>query len=156
MYPANGATTVVVAGPAERWEGDARPGHFRGMATVCAKLFGQVRPDRAYFGEKDRQQLDLVRGMAAAFFLPVEIVACPTVRDPDGLAMSSRNRRLSAAARRRAAEFPRILQKSADPVTARRDLALAGFDVDYVQDDAGIRLGAVRIEDVRLIDNVRL
>ena len=139
-----------------RLEGAHRPGHFDGVLTVVLKLLNLVRPERAYFGEKDRQQLELVRGMAAALFLPVEIVPCPTVRDPDGLAMSSRNRRLSAAGRQRAAEFPRILQAAPDPLAARHDLAQAGFDVDYVQDDAGIRLGAVRIEDVRLIDNVRL
>ena len=156
MYADSYRYRVTEGEQSSRLEGAHRPGHFDGVLTVVLKLLNLVRPDRAYFGEKDRQQLDLVRGMAAAFFLPVEIVPCPTVRDPDGLAMSSRNRRLSAAGRRRAAEFPRILQKSPDPVTARRDLALAGFDVDYVQDDAGIRLGAVRIEDVRLIDNVRL
>jgi pantoate--beta-alanine ligase len=86
MYPPGGATTIDVAGPAEQWEGSARPGHFRGVATVCAKLFGQVRPDRAYFGEKDWQQLQVVRRMVADLHLPLEIVAVPTVRESDGLA----------------------------------------------------------------------
>src|SRR5271166_5001095 len=102
MYPDGDATTVVVGGPAERWEGDARPGHFRGVATVCAKLFGQVRPDRAYFGEKDWQQVQVVSRMVADLRLPLEIVGVPTVREPDGLALSSRNRFLSPEERRQA------------------------------------------------------
>ena len=101
MYPAGEATTIEVAGPAERWEGAARPGHFRGVATVCAKLFGQVRPDRAYFGEKDWQQLQVVKRMVADLLLPLEIVGIETVREADGLAMSSRNRFLSAGERAR-------------------------------------------------------
>jgi pantoate--beta-alanine ligase len=120
------------------------------------KMLNLVRPGRAYFGEKDWQQLQLVKGMAAALFLPVEIVACPTVRDPDGLALSSRNRRLSAEGRARAALFPRILRDSPAPSEAASALGGAGFGVDYVEDHDGVRLGAVRLEDVRLIDNVRL
>ena len=86
----------------------------------------------------------------------MEIVPCPTVRDPDGLALSSRNRRLSAPGRAKAAEFPRILRDSACPEGAAKALGAAGFGVDYVEDHGGVRLGAVRLEDVRLIDNVRL
>jgi pantoate--beta-alanine ligase len=137
-------------------EGAHRPGHFDGVLTVVLKLLNLVRPDRAYFGEKDRQQLDLVQGMARALFLPVEIVPCPTVRDTDGVALSSRNRRLSAAARARAAAFPRILRESADAAAAARELEQSGFGVDYVEDHGGVRLAAVRLDEVRLIDNVRL
>jgi pantoate--beta-alanine ligase len=137
-------------------EGALRPGHFEGMLTVVLKLLNLVRPHRAYFGEKDWQQLQLVQGMARAFFLPVEIVACPTVREPDGLALSSRNRRLSPDARALAPAFPRILRESPNADRAAKDLAEAGFGVDYVEDREGRRLGAVRIEDTRLIDNVRL
>ena len=100
MYPADEATTIALAGPAERWEGDARPGHFRGVATVCAKLFGQVRPDRAYFGEKDWQQLQVIKRMVADLLLPLEIVGVQTVREADGLALSSRNRFLDSDQRR--------------------------------------------------------
>ncbi len=99
IYPPEDATTITVTGPAENWEGTARPGHFRGVATVCAKLFGQVRPDRAYFGEKDWQQLQVVRRMVADLSLPLTIVPVATVREPDGLAMSSRNRFLSETER---------------------------------------------------------
>jgi len=139
-----------------RLEGAHRPGHFEGVLTVVLKLLDLVRPHRAYFGEKDWQQLQLVRGMVRALFLPIEIVPCPTVRDPDGLAVSSRNRRLSATGRAKAAAFPRILRDSSGPERAAEALAQAGFAVDYVEDHDGIRLGAVRLEDIRLIDNVRL
>jgi len=140
----------------ERLEGAHRPGHFEGVLTVVLRLLNLVCPHRAYFGEKDWQQLQLVRGMVKAFLLPVEIVPCPTVRDPDGLAASSRNRRLSEAGRAKAAAFPRILRDSSAPEEAASALAGAGFGVDYVEDVDGVRLGAVRLEDVRLIDNVRL
>jgi pantoate--beta-alanine ligase len=139
-----------------RLEGAHRPGHFEGVLTVVLKLFNLVRPNRAYFGEKDRQQLELVQGMVRAFFMPVEIVPCPTVRDPDGVALSSRNSRLSPEARSQAADFPRILKESPDSASATAALAAAGFGVDYVVDHDGVRLAAVRLEDVRLIDNVRL
>ena len=137
-------------------EGEQRPGHFDGVLTVVMKFLNLVRPERAYFGRKDWQQLQLVRGMAAAFFLPVEIVECETGRDPDGLAMSSRNRRLSSAARARAANFLRILSSAANTDDARRALAASGLVVDYVEERDGVRLGAVRLEGVRLIDNVRI
>jgi pantoate--beta-alanine ligase len=92
MYPADEATSVTVAGPAARWEGAIRPGHFAGVATVVAKLFGQVRPARAYFGEKDFQQIQVIKRMVADLLLPVEVVAVATIREADGLALSSRNR----------------------------------------------------------------
>jgi len=136
-------------------EGAHRPGHFDGVLTVVLKLLNLVRPHRAYFGEKDRQQLELVKGMVQALFLPVEVIPCPTVRDPDGLALSSRNRRLSPAARARAASFPRILRESPSPAEAQAALGRAGFGVDYVEDREGVRSAAIRLEEVRLIDNVR-
>jgi pantoate--beta-alanine ligase len=142
MYPPGEATTVVVTGPAERWEGDARPGHFRGVATVCAKLFGQVRPDRAYFGEKDWQQLQVVKRMVADLLLPLEIVGVETVREPDGLALSSRNRFLSESERASAPRLQAALRATAARIAAgeaaeaplaeaRADLAANGFEVNY-------------------------
>ncbi|MBL9214173.1 MAG: pantoate--beta-alanine ligase [Opitutaceae bacterium] len=139
-----------------RLEGAHRPGHFDGVLTVVLKLLHLVQPRRAYFGEKDWQQLQLVRGMVEALFLPVEIVPCRTVREADGLALSSRNRRLSPAARAVAPQFAKILRASGSAAAAVPALQAAGFEVDYVEDRAGVRLGAVRIEGVRLIDNVRL
>ncbi len=139
-----------------RWEGAHRPGHFDGVLTVVLKLFNLVQPNRAYFGEKDWQQLKLIQGMVDAFMLPIAIVACPTVRDVDGLALSSRNRRLSQLGRSHATEFPRALRASRDAASAAANLKVRGFEVDYVEDFEGVRLGAVRVDGVRLIDNVRL
>ena len=134
--------------------GAHRPGHFDGVLTVVLKLLNLVAPRRAYFGEKDFQQLELVRGMARAFFLPLEIVAVPTVREPDGLAMSSRNARLSPADRERAAFLPRALRGAASAQAAARELEANGFQVDYVVDQEGRRLAAAAIGGVRLIDNI--
>jgi len=139
-------------------EGAHRPGHFDGVLTVVLKLLQIVRPDRAYFGEKDWQQFQLVKGMVEALFLDVEIIGCAIIREADGLAMSSRNARLDAAARAKAAEFAAALQaggsagESAGEVAAR--LADLGIDVDYVESQDGRLLAAVRIGGVRLLDNV--
>jgi pantoate--beta-alanine ligase len=137
-------------------EGASRPGHFDGVLTVVLKLLNVAQAERAYFGEKDWQQLQLVTGMVEAFMIPTTIVACPTVREPDGLAMSSRNVRLRPSARATAPEFYRALSESASAAEAESRLRAAGFDVDYVEDRAGRRLGAVRLDGVRLIDNVLL
>ena len=139
-----------------RWEGAHRPGHFDGVLTIVLKLFNVVQPTRAYFGEKDWQQLQLVRGMVESLLLPIEIVGCPTVRDPDGLALSSRNIHLSQLGRAHAAEFPQALRTARDAAAAAANLKVRGFEVDYVEDYQGVRLGAVRVDGVRLIDNVRL
>jgi pantoate--beta-alanine ligase len=125
------------------------------VLTVVLKLLNLVQADRAYFGEKDWQQLQLVSGMARALFLTTEIVACPTVRDADGLALSSRNTRLSPPGRKLAGRFPSILRAAPDSGAAIASLEKAGIAVDYVEESGGVRLGAVRVEGVRLIDNVR-
>jgi len=134
--------------------GRCRPGHFKGVLTVVMKLLGIAQATRAYFGEKDYQQFLLVRGMADAFFLSTEIVLCPTVRDPDGLALSSRNARLSGPQRAGAGRFHRLLLEAESPSLAEALLGQAGFEVEYVEEYAGRRFGAVRLGGVRLIDNV--
>ena len=156
LYPDGYTYRVTENRLSQRWEGAHRPGHFDGVLTVVLKFFNVVQPQRAYFGEKDWQQLQLVRGMVQALLLPVEIVACPTVREADGLALSSRNARLSPAARERAAAFPRALRTARDAGVAAAELRAAGFEIDYVEDSDGVRVGAIRVEGVRLIDHVRL
>ena len=136
--------------------GAHRPGHFDGVLTVVMRLLNLVRPDNAYFGEKDYQQLHLIRDMAAAFFMPVNIVACATVREADGLAMSSRNQRLDKRQREKAAILYAALNQSRSAEQARDVLTRQGFEVDYVEDIAGRRLAAARLGDTRLIDNVRI
>ena len=140
--------------------GAHRPGHFTGVLTVVLKLLNIVQPQRAYFGEKDYQQLSLIADMAKAFFLPVEIIPVATVRDADGLALSSRNSRLTPQARCLAPTFSRLLRAEAPDQTIHDELVRAGFTVDYVETDAGRRFGAVLMDcgthSVRLIDNVQL
>jgi pantoate--beta-alanine ligase len=144
--------------------GAHRPGHFDGVLTIVLKLFNIAQASRAYFGEKDFQQLELIREMARAFFLDLEVIGCPTIRESDGLAMSSRNLRLSADERKKAPAFVRVLteslEKGESAEQARRHLESLGFRVDYVEDHtvgrpmAKRRFGAVFLGDVRLIDNV--
>ncbi|MDE2391913.1 MAG: pantoate--beta-alanine ligase, partial [Rhodospirillales bacterium] len=110
MYPNGHATTLHVGGPTQHWEGTQRPGHFNGVATVVAKLFGQMRPDAAFFGEKDWQQVQVVRRMVMDLHLPVRIVPVPTMREADGLAMSSRNRYLSPQERKTAPKLHAALK----------------------------------------------
>jgi pantoate--beta-alanine ligase len=139
-----------------RFCGAHRPGHFDGVLTVVMRLLNLVRPDNAYFGEKDYQQLQLVRDMVGAFFMPVNIVACATVREADGLAMSSRNRRLDPVERALAPAFHAALVNNRTAEEARRRLAAKGFEVDYVEDIKNRRLAAVRLGGTRLIDNVEI
>jgi pantoate--beta-alanine ligase len=158
IYPAGFATWVDVE--ATGAEGEARPGHFRGVATVCLKLFNIVRPQRAYFGQKDAQQAAVMRRLVRDLNLDLTIRVVPTVRDPDGLALSSRNVRLSAAEREQALALPRALLKgaaSSDPVGAA-SAELNGLRADYVElvdlDGATVLAAAVRVGSIRLIDNV--
>jgi pantoate--beta-alanine ligase len=157
MYPPGFATWVE---PEERGlEAAHRPGHFRGVATVVLKLLNVVRPDRAYFGRKDAQQVGVVRRLVRDLAVPVEIRVVPTVRDPDGLALSSRNALLSSEQRRQALAIPRALA-TGDPDRARAVLAEEGVVPDYVEvaDLDGIPTLAIaaRIGPVRLIDNMPL
>lgn len=155
LYPDGYRYRVSESAKSREMEGAFRPGHFDGVLTVVIKLFQIVRPDRAYFGEKDWQQLQLVRGMVAAFFLPVEVVPCPTVRDRAGLALSSRNSRLSPQALERARMLNRILKSAESDGEAAEELRSRGFEVEYVCDKNARRLAAVVLEGVRLIDNVK-
>ena len=137
--------------------GADRPGHFTGVLTVVMKLMNVVRPAKAYFGLKDFQQYQLIHDMSAAFFLPVQIIGCDTVREADGLAMSSRNQRLDACARAKAGRFNKILRDAATDEVARAQLQALGARVDYVETRAGRRFGAIVLRsgeaEVRLIDN---
>lgn len=183
MYPGGEPEVTVDPGPlADRLEGAARPGHFRGVATVVAKLFHAVGPGVAYFGEKDAQQLAVIRRMVRDLSLPVRIVACPTVREPDGLAVSSRNARLEPAQREaagclflalsEAAELARSGERDASRLVAamareigatpeaRLDYA-AIVDEDTFEEMSRVEaparaLVAARFDDVRLIDNLLL
>ncbi len=178
MYPAGDVTLVDVAGPAEGWEGEARPGHFRGVATVVTKLFGQVRPDAACFGEKDWQQLQVISRITQDLALRVRIIGVPTMRESDGLALSSRNRFLTAAERATAPCLYAAMQRCAAAIragdavetalyNARTRLAECGLALDYLalvagpslvrlaKAEAGARLiAAARLGSVRLLDNL--
>ena len=158
LYADNYRFRVEEQGFSQLLCGAHRPGHFTGVLTVVLKLLNLVRPQRAYFGEKDHQQLTLIRDMAKAFFLPVDIVPVATVRDSDGLALSSRNARLTPDARRLAPVFSRLLRTEATDAQIRDELTRSGFEVDYVETHAGRRYGAVILDcgsyTVRLIDNV--
>jgi pantoate--beta-alanine ligase len=137
-------------------EGVSRPGHFDGVLTVVMKLLNIINPSRCYFGEKDFQQYTLIDGMCKAFFIPTEIIVCPTVRDEDGLALSSRNRLLSAAEREKAALFPQWLKAGKNNEEVIHALEQEGIKVDYVETIDNRRYGAVYLAHVRLIDNVSL
>ena len=156
IYPDAYRYRVTENDLSRRFCGAHRPGHFDGVLTVVLRLLNLVRPARAYFGEKDWQQLALVRGMVEAFFLDVEIVACPVVREDTGLALSSRNARLDDEQRALAPELVRTLRLESSPADATRRLQSLGFDVDYVEDHEGRRLAAANLGAVRLIDNIAL
>lgn len=160
IYPVGFATWVEIdeAGA----EGESRPGHFRGVATICVKLFNIVGPRRAYFGQKDAQQAAVLRRVVRDLNMGVDIRVLPTVRDDDGLALSSRNVRLSGEERERALGLPRALHAAVgadDPAAAAR-AALNGLQPDYVEvvdlGDAKVLAAAVRVGSTRLIDNVIL
>jgi pantoate--beta-alanine ligase len=164
LYPTGFGTWVEVEHTGA--EGAARPGHFRGVATVCLKLFHIVRPQLAYFGQKDAQQAAVLRRMIRDLDLDLELRVLPTVRDEDGLALSSRNAYLSREERERALALPRALEagrsahvQGSDPVAAAQ-AALNGLDSDYVEllelDGATVLATAARVGPTRLIDNVVL
>jgi pantoate--beta-alanine ligase len=152
IYPPGFETWVEVERLGSILEGEHRPGHFRGVATMCLKLFNLVRPRRAYFGQKDSQQVAVLKRMVLDLAVPVEIRVLPTVRDDDGLALSSRNAYLSPEEREAALSLPRALE-------ARDPSLLDGLEVDYFEEadfEPRVLAAAVRIGRTRLIDNVVL
>lgn len=182
VYPSNCDTFVEPGSVAELWEGKHRPGHFRGVATVVLKLFNMIRADVAFFGQKDFQQVCVLQKMVEDLNVPIELVVCPTVREPDGLALSSRNRYLSPQERKDALVLVRSLEKAeqmirveknSDPVAVRREMeqmitSVANAQIDYIgfadpqtlrefdtfEEHKGIAvLLAVRVGATRLIDN---
>ncbi len=182
MYPAGYATYVTVEGLTDRWEGTTRPGHFRGVATVCTKLFTACRPHRAYFGQKDYQQTLVMRRLAADLDLGLELVVLPTVREADGLALSSRNALLTPEARRQAVTISRALMAAQAAVTGgerdaeqlraaiEAEIRTAPMaEIDYVAvcnletlepltriAQRAVALVAARFGPIRLIDNILL
>jgi pantoate--beta-alanine ligase len=169
LYPEGYATWVDVEGLADRLEGAFRPGHFRGVATVCLKLFNIVRPARAYFGQKDAQQAAVVMRLVEDLNVGVDIRVLPTIRDPDGLALSSRNTRLAPEHRRAAVAIPRALEAGARAYARGEDAAAAAQRVldaeplvvpQYVElarfDGRLVLAAAARVGGIRLIDNVTL
>jgi pantoate--beta-alanine ligase len=180
MYPPDGATTITVSGPAVHWEGAIRPGHFAGVATVVAKLFGQVHPARAYFGEKDFQQIQVIKRMTSDLLLPVEIIPIPTIREADGLALSSRNRFLSPENRAIAPALYAALRRAAAAITTGQNpagalqlavtsLSAAGLTPDYfalvdaisleqieIPSKPARILAAAKLGPIRLLDNIAI
>jgi len=152
VYPAGFATKITVSGVSERWEGQARPGHFDGVATVVAKLLLSVKPNFAFFGEKDFQQLAVVRRMVADLNVPVEIVGIPTVREPDGLALSSRNTYLSADERQRATALPGALSQAREAILRGQAVSSALREAKQELVDAGF----LRIDYLALVDSATL
>jgi len=156
IYTAGFDTWVEVDSLSQMLEGASRPGHFRGVGTVCLKLFNIVQPDAVYFGQKDAQQVAVIRRMIRDLDLALQLRVMPTVRDSDGLALSSRNVRLTPESRAQALALPRALAtRDADRARAM----LAGLDVDYVEVapfDPPVLAAAIRVGGVRLIDNVVL
>ena len=156
LYPQGRRFRIEEEPLSQPMEGIWRPGFFEGVMLVVLKLLNLVRAGRAYFGEKDYQQLQVVRDLAREFFVGTEIVACPTVREASGLAASSRNALLSAAGRKKAAGLFRALSGASGGEVARAMLEEQGFHVEYVEEHWGRRFAAARLEGVRLIDNVPL
>jgi pantoate--beta-alanine ligase len=181
IYPAGFDTTVEVGGLTEPLDGAARPGHFKGVTTVVTKLLNMVGPDAAYFGQKDAQQALVIRKLVRDLNMPVRIEVCPTIREPDGLAMSSRNAYLDAAERARAAALSRALRAAEQVVergeldaaaviaAAKRELDEAGIEPEYLElrsatdltpaervNGSTLLAVAARVGRARLIDNTTL
>ncbi|MFK8138730.1 MAG: pantoate--beta-alanine ligase [Bdellovibrionales bacterium] len=156
IYPDSFTFKMVETNLSNKLCGSHRPGHFDGVLTVVLKLFNIVKPKRAYFGEKDFQQLVLIKNMVEALFLDIEIVACPIVRESSGLAMSSRNRKLNPESFEAASNIHRIIKSKEPSTNIKSKLEQLGLAVEYLEDIDSRRFVAAKINNVRLIDNVSI
>ncbi|OYZ23397.1 MAG: pantoate--beta-alanine ligase [Bdellovibrio sp. 28-41-41] len=156
MYPDNYTYSVHENDFSLMLCGASRAGHFQGVLTIVLKLLNLVQPNRVYMGEKDHQQLQLIKKMVSALFLPTEIVGCPTIRNSSGLALSSRNSRLNEDERNRSSLIYKTITTAANTAEAKAVLENAGFKIDYLVDVENRRYVAAFVGDVRLIDNVEL
>lgn len=154
LYPDGYRFQVLENELSKRFCGSFRPGHFEGVLTVVLKLLNLVKPKSIFLGEKDFQQLELVREMVSAFFLDIQVLGCPTIRETNGLAMSSRNSRLSSEGQIKAGAIYRIMNESKTLEVARSELVRQGFKLDYLEEFKDRWLVAAWLEGVRLIDNV--
>lgn len=156
LYPDNYNYSVVEIEKNKVLCGETRPGHFQGVLTIILKLIHITQADRLYLGEKDYQQLEIIRGMAKAFFISTQIIGCPTVRDDAGLALSSRNQRLTPSGLQKAQRFAQLLKEPTTLNEVRKNIETENIKIDYLEELWGRRFAAVFIDDVRLIDNVSL
>lgn len=155
LYPDNYKYVITENSYSKFMEGAHREGHFDGVLSVVMKLLNIVKANKAYFGEKDYQQYKLIDGMVKAYFLDTEIIPCTTIREEDGLAFSSRNRRLTIEERKKAFLFPTLLKSNKTTQEIKNELNSNGFVVDYIIDFENRRYGAAHLGKVRLIDNVK-
>lgn len=157
IYPEGNLIRFITDNPwATILEGQCRPNHFNGVLTVVMKLLNLAQPTRAYFGEKDYQQYQLIHSMVKNYFLPMKIIACPTVREASGLPYSSRNTKLSSAEKKLAEQFAHIFHTVSDIDQMKQNLIALGIAVEYLEDYAERRFIAVKIGPIRLIDNISL
>lgn len=156
LYPDQYAYNVSENQLSARFCGAHRPGHFDGVLSVVMKLLNLVKPQKAYFGEKDFQQLTLIKGMVESFFMDIEIILVPTIREESGLALSSRNVRLSPEEKQKAPLLYKTIKSAKTAMEAQKTLTDLGFKVDYVEDLGNRRLAAAYLGSTRLIDNVEL
>lgn len=156
IYPDNYRYKITEQDFSKKLCGSSRPGHFDGVLSIVMKLFNITKADKAYFGEKDYQQLQLIKDMVSAFFVPTKVVAVPTVREEDGLAMSSRNLLLSREERQLAGQLNHVILNTTDLELAKQKLNTLGFSVDYCEDIKNRRFVAAKLGKVRLIDNVQI
>ncbi|WP_440616829.1 pantoate--beta-alanine ligase [Cysteiniphilum sp. 6C5] len=156
LYPDNYNYQIIENHLSRILCGSSRPGHFEGMLTIVMKLLNIAQADNAYFGEKDYQQFQLIKGMTQAFFIQTNIVSCPIIREKDGLAFSSRNLRLNKSARNKAGYFAQTIRQNHDIEQVKNKLIANHIKIDYLEDIDNRRFAAVIIDDIRLIDNLPL